>query len=138
MEAADIKKDTVWKTNKIHVPSPAPIAQRVLDTRVFFVAVPIPTDSVQTGADSCYTALPVEQKEYADSNYHAWISGYRPQLDSIVLFQKTQIITTMVTQKAPRFSFGVSAGLSAGYFITPTGWQPGIGPAISVGFSYRF
>lgn len=139
-EAADIKKDTLWITRTVRIPSPAPIAQRVLDTRVFFVAVPAPAaaDTVVSGRDSCYVELPVEQKEYADSNYHAWVSGYRPQLDSLVLFQKTQIITTTVTQKAPRFGFAVTAGLAAGYFITPAGWQVGAGPAVVAGFYWRF
>lgn len=137
---ADVKPDTVWRTKTIHVPSPEPIAQRVLDTRVFFVAVPVPAaaDTATAGTDSCYVELPVEQKEYGDSTYHAWVSGFRPQLDSITLFHKTQIITTTVTQKAPRFGIGVTAGLACGYFITPAGWQPGAGPAVSVGFYWRF
>ncbi len=134
------KTDTMWITHTVHVPSPAPIAQRVLDTRIFFVAVPAPaaSDTATAGTDSCYVELPVEQKEYGDSTYHAWVSGFRPQLDSIVLFQKTQIITTTVTQKAPRFGFAVTAGLAAGYFITPAGWQVGAGPAVSVGFYWKF
>lgn len=135
---ADVKPDTVWRTRTIHVPSPEPIAQRVLDTRLFFVAVPVRQDSTEVQGDSCVVALPVEQKEYGDSTYHAWVSGYRPQLDSITLFHKTQIITTTVTQKAPRFGIGVNAGLAMGYFITPAGWQPGAGPAVSVGFYWRF
>lgn len=136
--AAEPKHDTVWMTKKIHVPSPAPIAERILDTRLLFVSVPILADSSGGTPDSTIIAFPVEQKEYADSNYHAWVSGYRPQLDSITLFQKTQIITTTVTQKAPRFGLGISAGIAAGYFLTPSGWQPGAGPAVSVGFYYRF
>lgn len=36
--------------------------------------------------------LPIEQRQYKDSSYVAWISGYQPKLDSIYVFQKTKIV----------------------------------------------
>ena len=32
--------------------------------------------------------IPFIQKEYSTDNYHAWVSGYRPTLDSIVVYPK--------------------------------------------------
>lgn len=46
-------------------------------------------------------AIPLTQKTYISDNYQAWVSGYRPNLDSIRLFNKntTQIITNTVTKE---------------------------------------
>lgn len=74
------------------------------------------------------TVLPVEQKEYRDSDYTAWVSGYRPQLDSIDVYPKTvyQTVTNdiyhTVTKKSRRWGLGLQVGY--GY---PTGWYVGFG-----------
>ncbi len=79
--------------------------------------------------------VPIEEKIYEDSTYRAQISGYRPQLDWIDVFQRTQTITNYIVQPAPRFSFGVSAG--PGVFVAPDGKvRPGAGAV--VGIQYRF
>lgn len=36
--------------------------------------------------------LVVTQKEYRDSNYVAWVSGVEPQLDSIMVFNRTEYV----------------------------------------------
>lgn len=36
--------------------------------------------------------LVVTQKEYMDSNYVAWVSGVEPQLDSIMVFNRTEYV----------------------------------------------
>ena len=33
--------------------------------------------------DTVFVHLPIEQRQYSDPSYTAWVSGYRPQLDSI-------------------------------------------------------
>ena len=40
--------------------------------------------------------VPVEVKTYADSTYRAQVSGYRPSLDWIEVYQRTQTITNYV------------------------------------------
>lgn len=37
-------------------------------------------------------SIPIEQVEYKDSLYEAWISGYMPALDSIKVFNKTTYV----------------------------------------------
>jgi hypothetical protein len=71
--------------------------------------VPIPGDTVH---DSIDVPLPIIQKRYDDSLYTAWVSGYHPALDSILLHQP-EIVTTItetVVKKAPRLSVGLSVG----------------------------
>ena len=62
--------------------------------------------------DSIEVPIAIEQKRYDDSLYTAWVSGFRPALDSIKLHQP-EIVTTItktIVQKAPRLSLGLSVG----------------------------
>ncbi len=49
------------------------------------VTVHYVTDTVHLPGDTITMEVPVEQKRYDDSLYTAYVSGYRPQLDSIRL-----------------------------------------------------
>jgi hypothetical protein len=56
--------------------------------------------------------IPIEQKRYEDSLYTAWVSGFRPALDSIRLHQP-EIVTTItrtIVKPAPRLNIGLSVG----------------------------
>ena len=62
--------------------------------------------------DSIEVPIPIEQKRYEDSLYTAWVSGFRPALDSIRIYHP-EIVTTItktIVQKAPRLSLGLSVG----------------------------
>ena len=53
------------------------------------------TDSLMLH-DTVLVNLPTEQRQYSDPRYTAWVSGYRPQLDSIRIYQQTEYITKEV------------------------------------------
>ena len=71
--------------------------------------------------------VPIVQKEYVTDNYHAWISGYKPSIDSIVVYPKTIYITKTVPSR--RWGLGVSTGYGVG--------RSGLSPYIGVGIYYR-
>ena len=75
-------------------------------------------------------SLPFVQKQYKDSSYSAWISGYEPSLDSIRVFPKTTIIreSKVVRQKDRRW--GVFGGVGIGV-------SDRITPCVGVGIGYR-
>lgn len=53
--------------------------------------------------------IPITQKEYCTDDYTAWVSGFKPALDSITLYPK--VITNTVTKyKAPRWSITIGPG----------------------------
>ena len=60
----------------------------------------------------------------------AYVSGYKPRLDSLALFRSTAAVS--VVQPEARRERRFSVGLQAGYGITPKGLQPYIGLGISV------
>ena len=88
----------------------------------------IPTAS----ADSVAVALEIETRTYEDSLYRAQVSGpavadYRPSLDWIEVYGRTNTITRTETR---RHRFAVTAGVGAAY--TPQGFQPTVGVQVGV------
>ena len=102
----------------------------------------VPLADVKTAYDSAtgdsvviVGNIPVTQNVYRDSSYIAWVSGYRPSLDSIRVFSRTRYVTKIITEKSePPESKRLNFGLQAGYGITPKGIQPYIG----IGLGFRF
>lgn len=87
--------------------------------------------------DTTTTALPVEQKHYADSLSDIWVSGYKPQIDSVNYHIPTRIeyITKTVEVEKPKSwldnRFIISAGVGAGYGVFTK--QPDIYVGVNVG-----
>lgn len=103
--------------------------------------VSVPDNAVSV-PDSAFVDVPIERKVYQeDSVYRAVVSGYRPSLDSLLIFSKTTTIT--VTNTVPeyipaprkRWSFGITAGPSV--LATPSG-QVHAGLGATIGLQYRF
>ena len=66
--------------------------------------------------DSMEVAIPIVQKRYEDSLYTAWVSGFRPNLDSIRLHMP-EVVTTVtkyVERPAKRLAIGPSIGVGYG------------------------
>lgn len=81
-------------------------------------------------ADSVEVEVPVEQAVYEGEGYKAFVSGYRPMLDSLV-FERNISVAVPRKQHAPTRRWSV--GLQAGYGITPRGFQPYLG----IGMTFR-
>lgn len=123
-----VEHDTLWRDTTIY----KPVASDSHKTgEVVYIKVPVVGGGCQgTGTwqdsatyqspgsltserpDSIEVPIAIEQKRYDDSLYTAWVSGFRPALDSIRLHQPeiTTTITKTIVQKAPRLSLGLSVG----------------------------
>lgn len=82
------------------------------------------TDTMRIGDTVVYR----EQAYYEDSLYRAWVSGYRPKLDSLMVFPKTvyQTVTNDIYHTIVLKKKRWGLGLQAGYGI-PGGWYVGAG-----------
>jgi len=121
----------IIKLDTIKIIKPVYLSEKVVDT----LFVPI-TDTLQIN-DTLFVALPKTQKYYAkDSLYMAWVSGYKPSLDSIKVFPKTiySTITNTVYKKPARVTIGATIGYGAMY----SNKQIHFGPAIVAGVSFKF
>lgn len=90
-----------------------------------------PTGTSLPSTDSVEVELPITQKVYGDSTYRAWVSGYRPNLDSIEVYRKTITIERTLVQKPKRWIIGVTGGYGFGLLHG----RPDV--FVGVGVSYR-
>lgn len=131
----EVVRDTVEvvRVDTVVVEKPVAVYHRIVDT----MRVPVRVCDTITVRDSVYLELPREQAFYQDTAYRAWVSGYRPALDSIEVYQKTKVVTITETVQEPRrrWGFGVTAGygaaIGADHSVT-------LSPFVGVGISYNF
>lgn len=126
-----VLKDTLYIRDTIRIEKPVPKFIKRIDTLL------VQTKDTIRLNDTLYLALPREQKTYKDKNYQAWISGYRPELDSIHIFRNTQQIITSTTIQTKHKSRRWGIGIQAGYGLTLQ--QNTLKPTqyIGVGVSYN-
>ena len=132
-----VRCDTLIIRDTLRISRPVPVREEVV--RYVTVLVRDSSNLANIGKDSAdvliddtakMVMLPITQQVYRDTTYTAWVSGYRPQLDSIEVYPRTLI----VRQRAPpaakprRWSMGVQAG----YGLTPKGLQPYVGVGVSI------
>lgn len=100
-----IKKDTVTKWY------PKPVKKIIRDT------IYLSTDSVKTEGDSIL--LPRETKTYEDSTYRAVVSGFKPFLDTLIVYPRTIYITKEKVReitKKQHWNYGIGVGFGYGMF----------------------
>lgn len=124
-----IKTDTIRETivDTIKVVQPPITSTNVVrDTVILLNEKHVSQDSLGYKAQ-----LDVVQKHYKDSAYEVWVSGpIAPSLDSLVVYNKTELITITKQQKVSRW--GLSIGIGAA--VTP--WR--VEPGVFVGVTYTF
>ena len=85
-----------------------------------------------TGAmpvDSIIVEIPVESRQYVGESYRAYVSGWRPRLDSLIL---TRPVASVAVSPATRQHSRISAGIQAGVGLTPKGLQPYVGIGLTL------
>ena len=130
-----IKKEVVTKYDTIRAAAPKPVH----DTIVKWQEARVPREhfrdltKMTKGSDSVDVTLPITQRMYRDSNYTAWVSGYKPSLDSIHTYNKmvytTRTIERTVTKPPNRWGIGINAGY--GYGINSKLFEPYVGIGVT-------
>lgn len=129
-----VETNTVYDT----IPYYYPVARDSVVVRYETHRLPVDTSATAgnevnftTTTDSVDVVIPISQKEYQDSTYHLWISGYASNLDSIHTFTRHDYTTVALPPAKPkRWHLGVTAGFA----VTPQGVQPYIGAGITYSF----
>lgn len=128
----NVASDTITYVDTVKYRQPIPVDSTVIRHEVAILPRYRDTlikhyDTVRN--DSAVVVIPITQKVYKEKEYEAWVSGYKPNLDSIHTFIPTTVITNIPKQKERRFGLGISAG----YGFTNKGFSP----TISVGIYYK-
>lgn len=88
--------------------------------------------------DTVTVDLPMERRIYKeDSLYYACVSGFRPSLDTLIVWPTITTITIRERERIPAPRWGFSATVGPSLITTPKGsLHAGFG--VTAGVSYRF
>ena len=117
-----VTRDTVTITDTVIQYTPKPVS--VEKVRTEYKLLPVyRTDTVTRTDyiayhDTALVEVPITSKHYHGENYDAYVSGFDVNIDSIKVYNETQVITETITQMKPpnRLSLDVEAG--ADYMTT--------------------
>ena len=126
----EVQVDTCIIHDTVFVEKPILQKLAVTDT----LRLPVLTRDTLMLHDTVLVHLPIEQRQYGDPRYTAWVSGYRPHLDSIQIYQRSEYITKEITPTLKPKRWGI--GLQAGYGVSLHNGQVFPAPYIGVGLSY--
>ena len=120
------ENDTSTLCDTIRDSIPYPVYETVIQTvpEMFPIYITLEGDTVR---EPIFVPIRITQKEYLTDDYHAWVSGYNPSLDSIDIFRKTMSITKR--QSSRRWGIGITAGYGIG--------RNGLSPYVGIGGYYR-
>lgn len=116
-----ITRDTIRLTDTIPHYYPQPVDGTEVKTvykwltrvQTDTVSVCFRDNSVSSVKDSVLVEVPITSKHYHSEEYDAYISGFEPNLDSIFVYQKKEIITNTITRTvkdSKHFFLDVGAG----------------------------
>lgn len=127
------KSDTVEKVKIEHdtvsVPKPVTEYQYIVKTKTdtFEIHDTLPNGNV-------VVEVPITQKVYSDSLYKAYVSGYKPSLDSIDIYRKTITIEKEITKTVAykkKWTIGIQGGYGFGFK------SKNFEPFVGLGINYR-
>lgn len=123
------KVDTLYSRDTIVREKPVYVVQRVVRIDTAWLLL---RDTLRVH-DSVLVSVPIEERVYEDSSYRAVVSGYRPSLDTISIYQQTLIIEREREKRMqPRLSVGVQAGWGVSF-----GASVQAAPYLGLGIQYN-
>lgn len=120
-----VKIEYVIKHDTITIEKPVPIVEYKYKTI---------RDTFYVESKPIEVEIPISQKVYSDPNYTAYVSGFKPNLDSIRLYRKDSLIYTTIEREITKYRNDYSRwslGLSGGYALTNKGLSPYIGVSVN-------
>ena len=118
-----VLRDTITVRDTVRDSIPVPFTVRFDHYDTLYI--PLYIDSIVTDSVLLPIPIPIERKEYVTADYRAVVSGYRPSLDVMEVFRKTQTVT--VREKPKRWGIGPQVGIGV-----PGGWYVGVGVSYHV------
>lgn len=77
-----------------------------------------------SATDTVAVQVPITSKHYSGKNYDAYVSGFEVNMDSIFVYNETQLITETITRMKPPNKWSLSVNAGVDYGTTSQFWQP--------------
>lgn len=74
--------------------------------------------------DTMAVQVPITSKHFGGKNYDAYVSGFEVNMDSIFVYNETQLITETITRMKPPNKWSLSVNAGVDYGTTSQFWQP--------------
>ena len=120
-EKVTVRRDTIVMRDTIRVTKPSEVVTEYVEHVKEKPVIVRDTEVVERDPQVVYergdsVEIPIVQKMYVDSTYTAWVSGYKPSLDSIEVYRKTVVQRETITlrKNAPRWGIGFTVGYGYG------------------------
>ena len=129
IETISIQRDTVLRVDTVHIEVPVENFREIVRTEL----VAAPADTVYLPGDTVRIEVPIEVVSYRDSLYSLEIEGYRPRLNWIEVYPRTQYINTVqreMVRKKPH-SWSLGPALAYGYDIKNNHLAPFVGVSVN-------
>lgn len=128
----EVQRDTVEvvRVDTFRVERPVYVERRIVDTLL------VPVRDTVSRADTVWMPLPLERVVYRDTAYLAVVSGYRPMLDEIEVYQR-EVVRTITERVEVPVSRRWGLGITAGYGAAAVGGSVQLAPFVGVGVSYN-
>lgn len=123
------KDSTVIKYIKVPLPVSNDKAKEPVKDQI------VKPDSVK--ADSVDVVIPITQKVFGDSRYTAYVSGYKPNLDSLIFHNQKEFITVKETYKPKQKRWGLGIQVGASMRLGEGFSHKNIYPYVGIGISYN-
>lgn len=128
----EAQRDTVEvvRIDTFRVERPVYVERRIVDTLL------VPVRDTVSRADTVWMPLPLERVVYRDTAYLAVVSGYRPRLDAIEVYQR-EVVRTVTERVEVPVSRRWGLGITAGYGAAAVGGSVQLAPFVGIGVSYN-
>ena len=74
--------------------------------------------------DTVAVQVPITSKHFGGKNYDAYVSGFEVNMDSIFVYNETQLITETITRMKPPNKWSLSVNAGVDYGTASQFWQP--------------
>ena len=81
-------------------------------------------DFVEIMHDTVAVQVPITSKHFGGKNYDAYVSGFEVNMDSIFVYNETQLITETITRMKPPNKWSLSVNAGVDYGTTSQFWMP--------------
>jgi len=126
-----VKVETVIETKIDTVTIVEPV--ETVRTEIRREVITIPADTVYLPGDTVCIEIPIEVKEYRDTLYSLQIEGYRPRLNWVEVYPRTEYVyrTEIKTISKPTHHWTLGPSVAYGYDIKNNHWAPLVGVSLN-------
>jgi len=127
-ETVSVETVTELRVDTITVVEP----HETVRTEIRREVIETPADTLYLPGDTVRIEVPIETKEYRDTLYALQIEGYRPRLNWVEVYPRTEYVyrTETRTMNAPARRWALGPAVAYGYDVKNNHWAPFVGVSV--------